>query len=220
MNRDGIPVDRRTKGWPARRAVALKLSSLWLGLALLGLAGCGGGGDATAAQPGAAPPTAVAGSGGTSNVPASAALDASTTCGISNYQALMLQQINSARAQARSCGSTAYAATTALAWDAKLFAASAKHSADMAANNYFAHQGLDGRSPAQRVTAEGYAWRATGENIAAGYATIDSVMTGWLNSPGHCANIMNPTYVDVAVACVQATGATYSTYWTMELGRR
>lgn len=209
MNRDGTAATRRIKDRLTYRAVVVVLSVLWLAVVLLGLAGCGGGGEPEAPDVG---PTAVAGT--------SVTLDASTTCAISNYQTLMLQQINSARAQARSCGSTAFAATGAVAWDSKLFSASAKHSADMAANNYFAHNGLDGRSPSQRVTDEGYVWRATGENIAAGYGSIDTVMTGWLASPGHCANIMNPTYADVAVACVRATGATYSTYWTMELGRR
>ena len=195
------------------------------------LAACGGGGDApadpaaTAAAGGtltAAPP-AVTGTATTPATPPTAgtvALDAASSCGIANFQTVMLQQINAARAAARSCGTTAYPATTALAWDAQLFSAAAKHSADMAQNNYFLHTGQDGRSPADRVSAEGYAWRSTGENIAAGYNGIDSVMAGWLASPGHCANIMRASYADVAVACVQRAGSTYGTYWTMELGRR
>lgn len=207
MNRDGTPAARRIKDRLTYRVVVVALSVLWLAVVLLGLAGCGGG-EPAGADVG---PTAVADT--------SVTLDASTTCAIGNYQTLMLQQINSARAQARSCGATPFAATGAVAWDSRLFAASARHSADMAVHNYFAHQGLDGRSPSQRVTDEGYVWRATGENIAAGYGTIDAVMAGWLKSPGHCANIMNPSYADVAVACVVATGADFSTFWTMELGR-
>jgi uncharacterized protein YkwD len=215
MKRDGTVAVRRMKDRRSYRVGVALLSVLWLAVVLLGLAGCGGGGDAPATDGSA---TAVAGTGATA--PPSTALDASTTCGIPNYQALMLQQINTARAQARSCGATAYAATTALAWNDQLFAAAARHSADMAVNNYFSHVGRDGRSPSDRVTAEGYTWRTTGENIAAGYGSIDTVMAGWLASPGHCANIMNTGYADVAVACVQATGATFSTYWTMELARR
>lgn len=219
MNRDGLAAARRLKDRRYYRLVVALLSVLWLAVVLLGLAGCGGGGDAAPTGAAGGGSTAVAGTDA-SAPPPGAVLDASTTCGIPNYQALMLQQINTARALARSCGATAYAATTALGWNDQLFAAAAKHSADMAANNYFAHTGLDGRSPSQRVTAEGYTWRNTGENIAAGYGSIDAVMAGWLASPGHCANIMNTNYADVAVACVQQAGSTYGTYWTMELGRR
>jgi uncharacterized protein YkwD len=45
-------------------------------------------------------------------------------------------------------------------------------------------------------------------------------MDGWIASPGHCANLMNASFVEVGVACVPGTaGDTYSTYWTMDLGR-
>ena len=45
-------------------------------------------------------------------------------------------------------------------------------------------------------------------------------MTTWLNSDGHCRNIMEPALTEVAVACVSQAGTTYGTYWTMDLGRR
>lgn len=201
---------------------------LCLAMAMVAV-GCGGGGTDTPAGPaaGAVTGTPVNDAGGTAaplpappSAPAPVALDASVTCGISNFQALILQQINTARAQARSCGSTAFAATTALAWSDPLFAAAAKHSADMARNNFFSHTSLDGRTPGQRITAEGYAWRSFGENIAAGQGSIDAVMAGWLASPGHCANIMATGFADVAVACVRQSGSTYGTYWTMDLARR
>ncbi|MDP2064519.1 MAG: CAP domain-containing protein [Burkholderiaceae bacterium] len=207
---------------PARGAL------LCLAMAMAAV-GCGGGGTDTPAGPaaGAVTGTPVNDAGGTAApppatppAPAPVVLDASVTCGISNFQALILQQINTARAQARSCGSTAFAATTALAWSDPLFAAAAKHSADMARNNFFSHTSLDGRTPGQRITAEGYAWRSFGENIAAGQGSIDVVMAGWLASPGHCANIMATGFADVAMACVRQSGSTYGTYWTMDLARR
>jgi uncharacterized protein YkwD len=59
-----------------------------------------------------------------------------------------------------------------------------------------------------------------GENIAAGQTTVDSVMADWMASPGHCANIMRPEFVEMGVACVNGTPAnTYRTYWTMDFGR-
>ncbi|MEU7002024.1 CAP domain-containing protein [Nonomuraea sp. NPDC046570] len=79
-----------------------------------------------------------------------------------------------------------------LAHDAKLHAAAKGHSADMAAKGYFSHTSQDGRSPGDRIKATGFSpIRAWAENIAMGQRTAASVVQGWLNSPGHKANIMN-----------------------------
>ncbi len=42
-------------------------------------------------------------------------------------------------------------------------------------------------------------------------------MKSWIDSPGHCANIMNPNYTEVGVACAQNAMSTYKQYWTMNL---
>lgn len=129
----------------------------------------------------------------------------------------MLRAINEARATQRNCGNTAKSAAPAVVWNDKLFVASASHSNDMVQRNYFNHNNPDGVSPSQRVTAAGYQFGITGENIAAGQIGIASVMSAWLGSPGHCNSIMEKSFVDVAVACVATTQASYRTYWTMEL---
>ena len=117
------------------------------------------------------------------------------------------------------CGSTAYSAVVALQWNSKLFDAAAAHASDMASNNYFSHNSLDGRTAGQRISAAGYAWTAYGENIAAGQDSVAQVMSSWLNSPGHCANIMNGSYTEIGVSCVSSGSASYPSYWTMDLGR-
>ena len=89
----------------------------------------------------------------------------------------------------------------------------------MANQNYFDHTSKDGRNPGQRMSAAGYSWSAYGENIAAGQTSAASVMAGWMESPGHCSNIMNKNFRDVAVACVVNSSSTYKRYWTMNLGR-
>jgi len=132
-------------------------------------------------------------------------------------KAAILAAINAARAQARSCGLTAMPATTALAWSAKLEAAASRHSTDMAVHNFFSHTGSDGSNVGQRVTDAGYRWSGVAENIAAGQDTVSQVMSGWLASAGHCANIMRASYTDVGVACVSSDGSTYGSYWTMDL---
>ncbi|MBK4738869.1 CAP domain-containing protein [Noviherbaspirillum sp. DKR-6] len=131
----------------------------------------------------------------------------------------MMNRINAARASGRTCGTTWYGPAPALSWNAVLFNAAAAHSTDMAANNYFSHTGLNGSDPGQRITGAGYAWSAYGENIAAGQTSVQSVVDGWLNSPGHCANLMNPQLVDVGVSCVSSNTSNYPTYWTMDLAR-
>ncbi|MBV0881602.1 CAP domain-containing protein [Noviherbaspirillum sp. L7-7A] len=131
----------------------------------------------------------------------------------------MLNRVNQARAAGRSCGTTYYGPAPALTWNTNLFNAAGAHSTDMAANNYFSHTSLDGRNAGQRITGAGYAWRGYGENIAAGQTSVQSVVDGWLASPGHCANIMNANLVDIGAACVANSTSTYRTYWTMDLAR-
>jgi uncharacterized protein YkwD len=131
-----------------------------------------------------------------------------------------MARINQHRAAGASCGAQGtFGPAGALAWEARLTQAADGHSRDMATRNYFSHTSLDGRTLSDRVTATGYAWSTVGENIAAGQRSVDQVMNGWMASDGHCANIMNPRFTEVGVACVNATGAQYPTYWTMNLGR-
>lgn len=181
------------------------------------VAGCGGGDSGgmpatpgTAALPAASAPASAPGSGGTAS-----------TCNLPDFRASLLARINQVRAGGANCGSDGvFGAAPAVAWNDLLTAAADGHSKDMAAKNYFSHTSADGRTLADRVNATGYAWTSLGENIAAGYPTVNAVMDGWIASPGHCANLMNAGFAEVGVACVAgAAGDTYSTYWTMDLGR-
>lgn len=133
---------------------------------------------------------------------------------------VILQELNLARASGRVCGTDIYPPAAPVVWNDNLFSAAAKHSLDMATRNYFSHISPEGVSFGQRVWAEGYPYSAGGENIAAGQGTAAGVMASWMGSSGHCRNVMNPAYADVAVACVVGPESTYGLYWTMELGRR
>ncbi len=129
---------------------------------------------------------------------------------------LMLTLVNNARAVARSCGTTEYAATTSLAWHCNLEQAAQNHSTSMADNDYFSHTGIDNTTPGDRITATGYVWRTYGENIAAGYASEEAAMNAWLASSGHCSNIMNPNFTEMGEARAQNSSSTYGIYWTQE----
>jgi uncharacterized protein YkwD len=107
-----------------------------------------------------------------------------------------------------------------LVWDNALGSAARDHSTDMAQQNYFSHTSLDGRVFNQRITAAGYACSACGENIAAGYSNPQAVMNGWMNSPGHRANILNSTFCDLGVGYAFRSSSNYGHYWTQDFGRR
>ncbi len=73
-------------------------------------------------------------------------------------------------------------------------------------------------TPGDGIAAQGYAERAWAESIAAGQGDTPSVLAAWLGSDGHCANLMNASLRDVALACVSAPGTRYTTYWTLKPG--
>lgn len=182
------------------------------------VAACGGGDDAPTGSTGiGGSGSGSGGSGGGGG--GSSGGGGSATCGLANFQTELLQRVNAARAAGANCGSEAFAATGALRWDDALTAAAAGHSQDMAAQNYFSHTSQDGRSFSARIGTAGYRWSRVAENIAAGYPTVQAVMDGWLASPGHCANLLNPNLVHIGVACAPGTAtSTYRSYWTMDLG--
>ena len=108
----------------------------------------------------------------------------------------------------------------ALSWNGDLFTAARGHSEDMAAQDYFSHTSIDGRSPADRIDATGYDWQTWGENIAAGYSTPEAVMNGWMNSDGHRANILQEAFCDLGVGYGFDSSSSYRHYWTQNFGRQ
>ena len=142
------------------------------------------------------------------------------TCSASteDIRVRVLDLINTARAEARSCGTEFFAATSPLAWNTQLLAAARTHSEDMAQHNFFSHTGSDGSNVGDRATAAGFTWQRIGENIAAGQTSAESAVNGWIDSPGHCRNLMNPNFTEVSVACVENSDSDYNRYWTNVLG--
>ncbi len=87
----------------------------------------------------------------------------------------------------------------------------------MAEHNYFEHEDLAGRSPADRVRAVGYPEKLVGENIAYGPKTVDEVVQGWLDSPGHCENIMDPRFAEMGIAAAPGRSSRRGLYWVQLL---
>jgi uncharacterized protein YkwD len=187
----------------------LRLHAAALSLSLL--AACGGGGGSDDAAPAG---------GGTSAPGGGSSTGADVTCGLANFDADALRLINQHRAAGASCGSRgSFAPASALSAQGQLTSAAYGHSRDMADNNYFSHTSLDGRTLGARVSAAGYSWSSVGENIAAGYGSVQTVVDGWMASDGHCANLMNPAFTQYGLACARNDASTYGLYWTLNLAR-
>ncbi len=128
-------------------------------------------------------------------------------------EALILQIVNNQRLQGCDCGSVYYPPAAAVTWNNQLEAAATAHAADMNQYNYFSHTGRDGSSPGDRIRDAGYDWFTYGENIAKGHPDEQAVVTAWINSEGHCKNIMNPSFREMGVSKV-------GPYWVQEFGAR
>ena len=115
------------------------------------------------------------------------------------------------------------------------------HSTNMGARDFFAHCDLDTMTdPGDRMTTEGYFWNWAAENIAAGQADPQSVMTGWMASTGHRNNILSTNYREIGVGYFFNSGDSgnirrdlnddcladsfnngpFFRYWTQNFGRR
>ncbi|RMB80048.1 CAP domain-containing protein [Streptomyces shenzhenensis] len=103
-----------------------------------------------------------------------------------------------------------------LAVDPLLTAAAQAHSADMVARDFYSHTSPEGSQPWDRAAAAGSRRRTIGENIACGQRSAAEVVEGWMNSPGHRANILKPDFTHIGVGFVG--GGRTGTYWTQLFG--
>ena len=128
-------------------------------------------------------------------------------------QKKLLELVNNYRQKGCNCGSEYFPSAEPIVWNDLLESAAKIHSDDMNKNNFFSHTGSDGNNAGYRISNVGYNWSTCGENIAKGYKTEDDVIIGWINSEGHCKNIMNPDFKEMGVA-------TSGEYWTQVFGKK
>lgn len=101
---------------------------------------------------------------------------------------------------------------SALTLDSKISNVARTKSKDMAANNYFAHQSPTYGSAGSMLKQFGVNWSAWGENIASGQRTPEAVVSAWMNSEGHRANILSSNFSKIGVG--YATNSNGTPYWT------
>lgn len=110
----------------------------------------------------------------------------------------------------------------ALKYNTKLAMAAESHSQSMALQDFFSHTSVSGASPFDRMRAAGYNYAYAAENIAVGYTTPEAVVQGWINSPGHKVNLLNPHLQELGVGYYHLPTDTgklnYYHYWTQNFG--
>ena len=136
--------------------------------------------------------------------------------GWSAFEEEVLDLVNIERAQGANCGGTNYGPVGSVGADPALRCSARKHSKDMVVRSFFGHTNPDGENPFDRMQLAGYSYWTAGENIAAGQTTPAQVVQGWMNSPGHCKNIMNGSFTDLGVGYYP--GGSYGHYWTQNFG--
>lgn len=124
-----------------------------------------------------------------------------------------LELINAVRSRGTRCGGRAFAPAPPLTLSFTLGSVARGHALDMARHGYFEHEDPAGRTPADRVRAAGYPERLVGENIAYGPRTVEEVVQGWLDSPGHCENIMDPRFAQMGFGFAPGAGERRGLYW-------
>jgi uncharacterized YkwD family protein len=129
-----------------------------------------------------------------------------TTKPDSNIAALEKEVVNLVNAERAKAGLPALKNNTELSNVARL------KSQDMIDKKYFSHTSPTYGSPFNMMKKFGIKYSTAGENIASGYSTAKAVVDGWMNSPGHRANILSKSFTEIGVGLAKSSNGTY--YWT------
>lgn len=141
--------------------------------------------------------------GGNCNVNgnAGAGSGSNSNSNVSSYAQQVASLVNEERSKA---------GLSSLTMNASLSRVAQAKAEDMRDKNYFSHTSPTYGSPFDMMKQFGISYSAAGENIAKGQRSPESVMTAWMNSQGHRANILNSSYEQIGVGyCTDANGNTY-----------
>jgi uncharacterized protein YkwD len=137
------------------------------------------------------------------------------------FEEEVLALVNASRAQPADCGVEGqFQPAAALTMDPILRCSARLQSLDMFEREFFDHVNPDGVDPFERMSDAGFSGSYLGENIAQGQRTPEDVMADWMESDGHCANIMRPEFTSIGVGFdpgAQTRGGK-SNFWTQNFG--
>ncbi len=148
-----------------------------------------------------------------------------------------LDAVNKARSEEHDCGEEygIMPPVPPLEWNDSLYRAAYEHDEDMATANYIGHPGSgsesDWTAQVQELDGESQPWdRAKnngfdgfmGENYyvgkGEGVESLEAAIEWWLNSPGHCKNLMTEKWTKMGMAKVESSTSDWNAYWTQLFG--
>ena len=149
-------------------------------------------------------------------LPAAAILILLAACSTGNFQPVRPIAVDAGRTAGMISSYRAQHGLGPVSVDSALMQAAADYARAMGERDKINHR--IGGTLAKRVSAAGYDWGATAENLGAGYSSLDATMAAWKNSGGHRRNLLNPLVTEIGIAAV-ATGsdAEHDTYWALIL---
>lgn len=133
----------------------------------------------------------------------------------------VLLLVNEVRSQPADCGVEGqFEAAAPLTMNPVLRCSARLHSLDMFERDFFAHDTPDGVDPFERMAEAGFVGSGGGENIALGQRTPEEVMVAWMESDGHCANVMRASFDTIGVGYHPGAGmrGDSNNYWTQNFG--
>ncbi len=119
--------------------------------------------------------------------------------------------VNGLRKKGCNCGNQKMKPVPAVRWNEKLAVAASKHSEQMNEKKFFSHTSPDGKELKDRLKMIGYNFQCAGENLSVGHDNELKTFKQWLQSDGHCENMMNWHFKEMGVG---RSGK----YWTQVLG--
>ncbi len=137
------------------------------------------------------------------------------------FEEEVLLLVNEFRSQPADCGVEGeFAAAAPLTMDPVLRCSARLHSVDMFERDFFAHETPEGVDPFERMAEAGFVGSGGGENIALGQTTPEEVMIAWMESDGHCANVMRAEFATIGVGFHPGAGqrGAANNYWTQNFG--
>jgi uncharacterized protein YkwD len=137
------------------------------------------------------------------------------------FEEEVLLLVNEFRAQPADCGVEGqFEAAAPLTMNPILRCSARLHSLDMFERDYFDHDTPDGIDPFERMAEAGFVGSGGGENIALGQRTPEEVMAAWMDSDGHCANVMRAAFDTIGVGYHPGAGTrgAGNNYWTQNFG--
>ena len=137
------------------------------------------------------------------------------------YEDEVLALTNRARAQGHDCATRGvFKPTGPVTLEPRLRCAARLHSKYMASTGDFSHeQAATGKDVDARLRDVGYRYSSYGENIAYGQRTPAEVVAGWLDSDGHCAIMLSPSFKHIGIGyATRSSGGRATPYWTQDYG--